>query len=57
MVPGNNGVFSGKRNKKQDESNVLIVNYDRILNVYYIPTYTQISGVNLYSNYSDMFWC
>jgi len=33
---------------KQDESNILIVNYDSILNAYYIPTYTQISGLNSY---------
>ena len=46
VVPGNNGVLNGK--KKQDESNVLIVNYDRIINVCYIPKYPQISGVNLY---------
>jgi len=28
-----------------------------IRDVYYIPTYAQISGVNLYYNYSDMFRC
>jgi hypothetical protein len=26
-----------------------------IINVYYIPTHAQISGVNLYYNYSDNF--
>jgi hypothetical protein len=40
--------WSVQWNKKQDESNVLIENYDRIIYVCYISTYAQISGVNLY---------